>query len=311
MASRRILDLMFRCGVFLLCALTPLLVGQASPDEAIHDIDVCEVLRNPIAFDHQTIRFRGRLEFEFEGDQVDVAACGLPLIHTGIWWDYGGRSILALQQEAKSIRASTSPVVRDSEFDHFQKLVQEHRSKRPDGEMCSSHRECAYYDVVATYTGRFFARRMPVGRTLFGGFGHMGCCHLLVIEQISDVVAQRTSVPEDGPKFSCASQTWQSEFPAVHVSSLDERATANQQFLAAQMRAHGDDGLAETVTSSPLRHYEGFTGYLIWSSPDLLTTYTAEFPQPPATKKKKHQTIAPTSLTSVGVTRERCDPTTD
>ena len=94
---------------------------------------------------------------------MDDYACGQPLLHTGIWWTYGGEPLLALRPEPTHVGSLTSPVLKNADFDRFQELVHAHRALRPDGEMCESHRGCAYYDVVATYTGRFFAGKMNPG----------------------------------------------------------------------------------------------------------------------------------------------------
>ncbi|HET6179089.1 MAG TPA: hypothetical protein VFE61_19325 [Candidatus Sulfotelmatobacter sp.] len=86
--------------------------------------------------------------------------------------------------------------------------------------------------------------------------------------------------------------------------------------MAAEMRAHGDDSLANVVESSPSSHYMGMTGFLIWSAPDLLTTYTAQFPRSPypqfprspyLKKMKKHPVSEPPVPIVVKVTRESCE----
>jgi len=297
-------------GSLLLLLTTPYFVfGQAPSNDSIREVEVCQILRGPDKFDGQTVRFRGRLELEFEGDGVNDNACGLPLLHTGIWWTYGGEPLIASQSEAKQIQSMTSPVVRDAQFSQFEARTHEHRARRPDGNACRSHHECAYYDVVATFTGRFFAGKMRPGRTRPGGFGHMGCCHLFVIEQVGNVDAQRTAVPIDAQNFSCTSTTWQSEYAAAAVSSIEGRVAANRQFLADQMRDHGDAALVEAMDRF-FWPYLGLGGRLTWASPDLLTTYTAQFPQESYSKKKKHAK-PPAKPIVMSVTREHCEAATN
>jgi len=302
-----------RRSIMLVLTASPLFAFcQARSNNSIRDVEVCQILNDPNAFDGQMVRFRGRLEFEFEDDHVDDSACGLPLLHTEIWWDYGGDPMAALQAEAKQIQALTSPVLKDAQFDEFRLRTRAHRPRRPDGEECHSRQECAYYDVVATYTGRFFAGRVKPGRTLPGGFGHMGCCHLFVIEQVSEVVVQKTSVPDEDLQFSCASTTWRSEYPSIPTPNLDARLAANKKFMIGEVHTHGDDSLIETIESGSPWHYLGLTGYLALSSPDLLTTYTAQFPQSPHSKKaKKHEPTAPAAPIVMSVSEERCEPTTN
>jgi hypothetical protein len=300
-------------NILLFIMATPCFVfGQAQALDSIQEVEVCQVLNDPGAFDGRKLRFRGRLEFEFEGHHVSDADCGLPLVHIGIWWAYGGEPWLAPQADTKRIQALTSQVLKNADFDNLHALVHAHRALRPDGEICGSHRACAYYDVVATYTGRFFAGRMRQGRTLTNGFGHMGCCHLFVIERVSEVVARRTSVPDDGLKFSCASTSWQSEYPAVPAENRDARLAANKQFLLDQLRPHGDESMIQTIESDSPWHYLGLTGYLVLSSADLLTTYTAQFPNSPHPEKaKKNHLSATAAPIIVNVTRERCEQVLD
>jgi hypothetical protein len=295
-----------------LIALARFSFGQEH-NEPAQDVEVCQMLSNPVAFDGQRVRFRGRLDFEFEDYTVDDRACGLPSPHTGVWWTYGGDPLLAHQPEMKKIQAMTSPVLQDAQFDEFRERIRAYRRKRPDGEECGSHRECAYYDVVATYTGIFFAGKKMPGRTIAGGFGHFGCCHLFVIEQVSDVEARRTPVPDDEQKFSCTNSTWKSEYPAASVHSIADRLAANKQFLIDQVRAQGDDPLIEAMECESRWALLGITGYLVLSSPDLLTRYTAEFPQHPRQlkKAKKPESAAVAAPTIMNVTRERCVPLAD
>jgi hypothetical protein len=299
-----------RCSLLLLLMATPRLAcSQAQPSAPLREVEVCQILSDPNAFDGRMVRLRGRLDFEFEDHSVNDLACGQPLLHTGIWWVYGGDSYLAREPELKNVQSLTSPVLKDAQFEEFDVRTRAYRRSKPDGGTCRSHHECAYYDVVATYTGRFVAGKIRPGRTLAGGFGHMGCCHLFVIEQISDVEARRTSLPDDDQQFSCTTTTWQSEFQVRTVPNLDARLAANKQFLIGQARAHGDDSLIETMESDSPWHFLGLTGFLAWSSSDLLTTYTAQFPQLPHPKKaKQHAPVAPATPIVMNVSRERCEP---
>lgn len=305
---------LFRWSLLLALITAPRLsFSQGEDNEPIRDVEVCQILNNPDAFDGMRVRFRGQLDFEFEDHAIGDRACALPFIHTGVWWTYGGEPLLAHQPGMKKIRAMTSPVLQDSQFDEFRERIRAYRRKRPDGEACRSHRECAYYDVVATYTGRFFAGKKMPGRTIAGGFGHFGCCHLFVVEQVSEVDARRTSVPDEEQKFSCTSTSWQSEYPAVTVGSRDARSAANKQFLIDQVRAHGDDSLIEALESESPWELLGITGYLVLSSPDLLTRYTAGFPQYARHLKKAKKPESPAAAAPIvmNVTRERCVPLAD
>ena len=303
--------MVLRCSLLLfLMAAPPFCLSQTPDNNSVRETDICQVLSDPAAFDGQLLRFRGRLEFEFEGTNVDDTVCTPPLFHSRIWWAYGGEPWLAHRSEGKRILSLTSPVLKDEQFDEFGARTHARRVSRPDGEKCHTHGECAYYDVVATYTGRFFASKTSLEDRPTGGPGRTGCCHLFVIEQVSEVEAQRTAVPDEERTFSCTSTSWQSEYPVLRVPNIDGRMAANKQFLIDQARAHGDDSLIEAIESKSRWEFLGLTGYLVLSSPDLLTTYTAQFPQSVMRlkKAKKHHPAAPATPIIMNVSRERCEP---
>jgi hypothetical protein len=156
--------------------------------------------------------------------------------HTGIWWNYGGEMVPALEPEASRIRKLTGPILKDESFADFETRVHAHRSLRPDGQPCYSYRACAFYDVVGTFTGVFFAGDLKNPQGRMPGYGHMGCCHLFVIEQISDVDATKTPVPSDDTKFTCRSESWQSEFSRQETHDLETHLAGNRKFLAGRWR---------------------------------------------------------------------------
>jgi hypothetical protein len=141
---------------------------------------------------------------------------------------------------------------------------------RFNGEACGD--ECRLYRVTATLTGVFF-----VGpKESLGGYGHLGCCHLLAIEQVSDVAARRTYVPAGG-QFECSVETW--EIGADEAVSLQEEAKKCNGFadcrrkvfdeIAAVARQKGDE-----INTSDDDHFYPFFGDPVWTSPDLLKTYS-------------------------------------
>jgi hypothetical protein len=299
-----------RCSLLFLLFQPCFALAQVPREAPVREVELCEILSDPAPFDGQMVRFRGRLTMEFETRVVDDSACGPHLRHTGIWWSYGGEPVITtFPGDAKRIDAVTSPIVKDAQFHEFETRAHSHRARRPDGKECNSYLECKYYDVVTTFTGRFWARNMAPRRNRTGPFGHMGCCHLFVVEHISDVAFQRTPVPDDNQQFSCTTTTWQSEYTQRQVSNLEGRAAANRQFLADQMLAHGDGSLVEAMDPNPW-HYLGMTGSIVWSSPDLLTTYTVlEFPHVlHRVKTKKQQSIPPPVSLTMNVSRESCLP---
>lgn len=198
-------------------------------------------------------------------------------------------------------------------FSEFNERTGEHRNLRPDGQWCNSFRECAFYDVEATFTGRFFSGKPLPWRKGLGCFGHMSCCHLFMIEQIADIAARPTAVPPESQRFECTSESWQSEFQPVPtdnsnpIRAFAAHLEATKRFLIEEVRAHDGDSSANAMEQDSLQHFVGLTG-ATWSSPDLLTTYRIKFPSAPRLKAgSKHQgsTALPIPVTVVG---EHCAP---
>lgn len=287
--------------------MSHVVVAQSEMNGSSHRVDVCELLRTPSAYDGKAVQIRGKLKFDFEGKEVDDSACGLALSHTAIWWTYGGTPPFSQEARRNRISESARPVLRDAQFIEYNERIQAHRNKLLDGEMCRTHKTCGYYDVLATFTGRFFASPM-IPRQL-SGYGHMGCCHLFVVEQISEVDARRTAVPDDALRFTCTSSSWQSPYPKTVFTNWGDRITTNREFLRDQLQSHGDEALLDVLGSESGWDLLGLAGYLQLTSPDLQTTYTAHLPaRPKAKKPKKHQPPPPDVPMLANINRERCEP---
>ena len=288
-------------------------IAQQSSGSPVRDVSVCDLLQDPKAFDRELVRFRGRLYFEFEGDHVSIGECSPTAFQTGIWWTYAGNDLPALEPERKQIQPLVSPIQRDAAFDTFERYVHLRRSSRPDNNYCHSNKECSYYDVEATFTGRFFSGRPLRWRQGLGGFGHMSCCHLFVIEQVSEVTAKRTQVPPDDTPYSCTSVTWQAEYPSVSFSDWQTLGDVNKRFLIEQARAHGDDLTAKQMEPDPSFHFINFGGSVGWSSRDLLSSYTAKSANPTSSKKKEKRKLPVRSYAAamVTVSKQTCQRVAD
>jgi hypothetical protein len=293
----------------------PASFAQQGPSSPVRDVSVCDLIQNPQTFDRQLVRFRGRLHLGFESAHVGTSECAPTPLRTGIWWTYGGDNLPVLERERKQIQSFVSPIQHDAAFDTFEQYAHLRRYLRPDNNDCS-YEQCKYYDVVATFSGRFFSGSSVPWRKGLGGFGHMGCCHLFVIEQISEVTAKRTAVPADDTPYSCTSVTWQAEFPPLQTPQLDvhdaisARAAANKKFLSDQIHQHDGAVFDQALDSEQSYPYLGLAGPFTWSSPDLLTTYEVQFPSAPRSKKKSTQPPPQDSPIRVNVAREHCEPVT-
>jgi hypothetical protein len=139
--------------------------------------------------------------------------------------------------------------------------------------------DCHLYRVTATLTGVFFAASK--GEHYFSGYGHLGCCHLLAIDQVSDVSFERTAIPMGGT-FKCAETKRElSGVEAERLRILDKPCGEMsyekcldqelEQFSAAASLMGESIGSDEGKTEGGL--IEGNTTKTEWISNDRLKSY--------------------------------------
>ena len=248
----------------------------SAPELPPKEVKLCDLLRNPNTYDGQRLRVRGDVNRDFEDFSVHGTECGSQVAHP-IWLQYGDDKTNA-GAEAGHRFIQADPLVKDGAYQFFSEQITAQRLLQPDLRPCSGP-QCHYYRVTATLTGRFFAGIEPgrsTGVKTFTGFGHGDCCHLLVIEQVSDVRSERTQVPVGG-QFQCSTEGW---IPSPGNSDPSE-------MLVAIGKHFGDDTSQGTVNGSN------------WIAPDLLTSYAVETAAPTTDKKS----VADPKTT---VTRESC-----
>lgn len=174
-------------GLLLFVAIAGLLCGSRSvcAQENPTDVPGCDLTRNPKAFDGKLIRVRGTLNVHFEDFSLGIRNCDS---QQGIWLAFGGDvpGIVAslvndsARKPGEDIKVNgvSYGIEKDENFRKLYALIAARHGDEPD------------YRVTATLTGTFFAgeeRKLANGQKDFGGYGHLGCCSLLVIAKISDV----------------------------------------------------------------------------------------------------------------------------
>lgn len=166
-------------AAFLL--LPPALQAQQSP----LDVSACELAQHPKSFDGKTIRVRGTLSVEFEDFTLDHAGCSPA---QGIWLAFGGDvpGIVASTVNDNfrtpgvnlQINGVAYQIKKDESFRRMYALIAARNGDKPE------------YSVTANLTGTFFSGeegKLANGATNFRGYGHLGCCSLLVITEVSEV----------------------------------------------------------------------------------------------------------------------------
>jgi hypothetical protein len=161
---------------------------QEKPDR----VTLCQLKRDPAAYNHKLVEVSGIVSHGFEDFTLSDPTCAS---WPAVWLEYGGKSksgtmyccgVSADRHRSKElvVEGLQIPLTKDDQFSKFDKLIQApFRSGRHNA------------TVRATLLGRFFAGRQinSRGDASWGGYGHIGCCSLLAIQQVE-------SVTQDNPK---------------------------------------------------------------------------------------------------------------
>jgi len=169
--------------LFVLCASAVALCQQ------VEKVTLCRLQEDPAAYNHKLIELTGFVSHGFEDFGLFDPSCPArsESSQTSVWLEYGGKAssntmyccgVTPSRTRPKQLVVEKIPVtlLDDDVFRRFDEMIQ-----RPRGST-----------VHATLVGRFFAGELvkwPAG-SLWGGYGHMGCCSLLAIERVVSVDPQ-------------------------------------------------------------------------------------------------------------------------
>jgi hypothetical protein len=262
-----------------LCALVglTLLVAKTSFAESPLVVSACDLMNDPTKYSEQVVRVRAGVSMGYEDFTLVASDC--PQGTRPIWLAYGGDEPTPITSTVNDqdrvpgsvLKVNGRPVTleRNAALELFKKRLAAQRIGRSDDLGC---RDCPLYEVTATLTGVFFA--VPPHRD--GGYGHLGCCHLLAIQQIADVDAQRTAVPAGG-RFTCSKELW--NMSATEAQSLEaKRKTCHSYDCGAAATGeiaaivdHWNDS-----TGAVSGTYSGFGDWADWRANDLLRDYSVQ-----------------------------------
>jgi len=177
--------------------LTTIASAQSPPPASV---PLCELLKNPKTYDGKEIQVRGKVNLEFEDFTIYDLKCNN---FADIWLMLGGDAatpIMSMWGDTNrapgknlSFLGKEYALAKDASFDDFIKHVTAREKKKPQ------------YRVTATLTGDFFAENHEQDSRMIGdrpGFGHMGCCHLLIIKQVSAVESKQITPDGYNEKWS-------------------------------------------------------------------------------------------------------------
>lgn len=220
---------------------TPVRPAQSNKSEERVKVSLCELKKDPAAYNHKLLEITGFVSHGFEDFVTFDTACSS---WPGIWLEYGGTTASGTMYccGVTSARSRPKPLVvenirielvSDERFSQFDKLIQ----RRPDS------------IVRATLLGRFFAgerQTFGTGESFWGGYGHMGCCSLFVIQQVVSVD------PQDSTELDYRASA---EQPAINAVGCGYKflteITSTDESIKAQSRA--DDGQEDWAFSDPKR----------------------------------------------------------
>ena len=161
-------------SIFALLSAAPVVALAEEPEK----VAVCALKADPAAYNHRLIEVTGFVSHGFEDFSLFDPEC-LPWM--GVWLEYGGTvksgtmyccgpTAGRSRRKPLIVEKIPIPLVRDDTFERFDNLIQRHRS----------------VVLHATLVGRFFAGQRVAGENgqSWEGYGHMGCCSLLAVQQV-------------------------------------------------------------------------------------------------------------------------------
>ncbi len=223
----------------LLSAVCPV-VAQANSAAEPRQVTYCELSRDPSGYNHQLVRLTAFVTHGFEDFQATEPDC--PTQGFSVWLMYGGKTesntmyccpgegAAETRSEPLKVEGIEISLSSDKTFQQFTDLLKKESDTT----------------VRATVVGRFFSgnKVTNAGSALWTGYGHMGCCSLLVIQRVEsfeahsradlDYTAEAGWHEDEGCK-------WGSEQDRRSVSVSNWNGTA-QQAVAEQGKA--DSGQA-------------------------------------------------------------------
>jgi hypothetical protein len=228
----------------------PILATESSLLPEPEEVTVCQLRADPNKYNRKLVKVTGFISHGFEDFGLFDPLCSAQF---GLWVDYGGTKESNTMYCCGVVPGSSRPEVISVEGIKIP-LVDDDRFKEFDGMIKKQ------YDVImhATIVGRFFAGEKvsnPKGESWIG-YGHLGCCALMMIQQVVSVDAHtRTdldyrasadspNITKEGCGFSYLGDTQFKDFIAAQqAADAGDRAWAFEdprrvasEFLAREVK---------------------------------------------------------------------------
>lgn len=247
-------------------------------------VGLCDLIRDPQKYSRQWVEVRAAVNIGFENFTLRSAGCGGSSF-SGIWLTYGGDEPTPITSTVNDrmrkpgivmkVDEIPVPLDRNSDLELFKERLVAQRVAAPDGSSCGG--DCHLYNVIATFIGLFMAAPTDKNGKWNGGYGHLGCCHLLAIRRVADVEAVRTEIPAGG-RFTCSKETWEMD-QSQATEALRHRSCSDmadcRKAVGEQFRIVADHWGDNEDLSKGMAH-NFLNGAPTWRSADQLTTYLLE-----------------------------------
>jgi len=151
-------------------------------------VTVCQLKNDPPAYNHKLIEVEGFVASDFEDFTFFDPTCRSNL---DLWLEYGGKTNSntmfccgstpnTQHPQDLVVEGISIPLLNNKEFKEFDRQTRQPYRADRKGNV-----------IHAIVIGRFFAGQKQTYRNgAWGGYGHMGCCSLLVIQEIKSVSPQ-------------------------------------------------------------------------------------------------------------------------
>ena len=219
--------------------------GTALCQEQAESVSVCQLKHDPPAYNHKLIEVTAFVSHDFEDFTIFDPTCPS---WPDVWLEYGGTSKSGTmyccgvsddrnRTEELVVEKIAIPLNANAEFYKLDKLIQPPFRSGEHGSI-----------VHATLVGRFFAgeRQRFLKDNPWGGYGHLGCCTLLAIQEIKSVDAQdrddldygASSDQPDVDKTGCGYRKLTPLGPTDELVEAQRRAESGQQNWAFDHPEH-------------------------------------------------------------------------
>jgi hypothetical protein len=145
-------------------------------------VSYCELADDPAAYNHELVQLTAFVTHGFEDFTLTQPNCATPVQHFSIWIEYGGKAesntvyccpgeaAAETRSEPLIVEGVQIPLISDMVFQQFTDLLKKESDTT----------------VRVTVVGTFFSGKKQTfgGPAFWGGFGHLGCCSLFVIQRV-------------------------------------------------------------------------------------------------------------------------------